>query len=309
MRTRLLRLLAGTTLLVVLLPLLFALTVPQIHRWGATDAEVVQQLPGDGLLPEALLRWTHGVTINAPPDAVWPWIAQLGDERGGFYSFTFIENRVGALTGADAYSVVYRNANVIVPEWQNPQPGDSLIQGVLQVHSVQPGVYLLGSSVDPEAFGWTWLWQLSPLNGGTQTRLVVRFGIWVPPTAQNPVLLNVMDLGGFVMEQRMLHGIKLRAEGWREPAWHEAAAIGLWLAALLSGFVAAGMFVWRRAWRWPLALAVGAVLTLFVLTFVQPPLWVRLALTIALGGGVIGLGVTARNTRPRPQVHLRSSGR
>lgn len=286
MRTRFLRLLAGLGLLALLLPLLFAITIPLIHRWGATYAEVAQPLPGDELLAEPLLSWTHGVTINEPPEAVWPWIAQLGDERGGFYSFTFIENQVGALTGAANYTVVYRNANTIVPEWQDPQSGDGLIQGILNVHSVQTGTYLLGAAVDPETFGWTWLWQLRPLNAGTQTRLIVRFGIWVPPPAQNPVLLTVMDLGGFVMEQRMLHGIKLRAEGWREPAWHEAAEIGLWLTALLSGLAAAGLFVWRRAWRLPLMIAVAALLVIFVLTFVQPPLWVRLAMNGALIGGI-----------------------
>jgi hypothetical protein len=302
MRARFLRLFAGLLVLALLLPLLFALTIPLIHRWGATAAEVAQPLPGDELLADPLLNWTHAITIDAPPEVVWPWIAQLGDERGGFYSFTFIENRVGALTGAEGYTVVYRNANTIVPEWQDPQPGDGLIQGILNVHSVQPGTYLLGSSVDPETFGWTWLWQLSPLNAGAQTRLIVRFGIWVPPAGQNPALLSAMDLGGFVMEQRMLHGIKLRAEGWREPAWHEAAEIGLWVTALLSGLVAAGMFVWRRNWRLPLAIAIAAVLVLFVLTFVQPPLWVRLALNGALIGGIWHALQSAPRRRSSPLV-------
>jgi hypothetical protein len=110
---------AGLGLLTALLAASFAAVIPAIHRWGATDAEVTQVLPGDELLPNPPVAWTNAITIDAPPAQVWPWIAQLGDGRGGFYSFTFIENRVGALTGAADYTVVYRNAERIVPEWQH----------------------------------------------------------------------------------------------------------------------------------------------------------------------------------------------
>ena len=85
-RIFILRLLAGACLLAILLTALFAITVPAIHRWGAADAELALRLPGDDLLTRPLIRWTHGVTIDARPEDVWPWIAQLGDTRGGFYS-------------------------------------------------------------------------------------------------------------------------------------------------------------------------------------------------------------------------------
>jgi hypothetical protein len=295
MRIRFLRLLAGLVLLGALLLALFAVTLPVMHRWGASASEVAMALPGDNLLPAPQLRWTHGINIDAPPKQVWPWIAQLGDRRGGFYSFTFIENRLSALTGAADYQVVYHNANQIVPAWQQPQPGNELIAGVLTVREVRPGVWLLAESIDPSTFGWTWLWQLVPLDNGTRTRLVVRMAIQLPPGPQSPAGL-LMDLGGFVMEQRMLHGIKLRAEGWREPAWNEAAEIGFWLIALLSGLMAAWLFVVRTTWQPPLGLAIVAVVVLFGLTFVQPPLWVRLLLDAAL---VMGVWWTAKDGRMR----------
>jgi hypothetical protein len=60
--------------------------------WGATDAELDMSLPGDGLAPRVAAM--HAVTIEAPASAVWPWLVQIGQDRGGFYSYTWIENPV-----------------------------------------------------------------------------------------------------------------------------------------------------------------------------------------------------------------------
>jgi hypothetical protein len=287
--TRFLRLVVGIIVLAGLLVGLFALTLPAIHRWGATDAEVTSTLPGDELLAQPLVRWTHGITINAPPDAVWPWIAQIGDTRGGYYSYTFIENQVGALTGAADYKVVYTNADRIHPEWQKPQPGDSIIQSVLKIRAVEPGQYLLADSLDPALMNWIWLWYLQPAANDQQTRLIVRFGIDAPPGPPNPAMGFMMDIGGFVMEQNMLQGIKLRAEGGYEPSWIEPVEIGLWVTALLTGLGGALLFLWRRAWLAPFALALLAVVALFVLTFVQPPIWQRIVIDLALLVGTVQL--------------------
>jgi hypothetical protein len=88
------RLLSGLLLVSLLVVGLFALTLRTIPTWGATAAEVARVLPGDELTVNPTLLWTNATTINAPPAKVWPWLAQLGDTRGGFYSYTFIENRV-----------------------------------------------------------------------------------------------------------------------------------------------------------------------------------------------------------------------
>jgi hypothetical protein len=278
---------AGLALMLALLIVLFAVTLPLIHRWGATNAELALALPGDELLPSPLIKWTHGVTINAPPERVWPWIAQIGDTRGGFYSYTFIENRVGALTGAEGYQVTYRNADRIHPEWQAPQPGDAIIQSVLKIREVKAGEFMLADSISPDLFYWMWLWRLEPAGDGQQTRLLVRFGIDLPGEDSNPMMTFVMDVGGFMMEQRMLQGIKLRAEGGLEPAWMETAEIVLWVAALLAGLAAALAFLVRPDWRKPLAVAMAAVVALFVLTFVQPALWLRVVMDALLVGGLV----------------------
>lgn len=284
--TVLLRLALGALLLGALLAALTAAALPLIHRWGATPEELSQPLPGDELVEAPLILWTHAITIQAPPEAVWPWIAQLGDTRGGFYSYTFIENRVGALTGAEDYDVVYVNADRIHPEWGDPQPGDEIIQGGLAVRAVEPEAYLLAESVDRTLFYWVWSWTLRPLPG-ERTRLLVRFAIQLPGENEDPLMGIMMDLGGFVMENNMLQGIKTRAEGGREPGWIEPLEIGLWLAALLAGLAAGGLYLFRRAWRRPLLVAVLAVVVLFVLTIVQPPIAVRVLLDAALVAGVV----------------------
>jgi hypothetical protein len=307
LRTRLLRLFAGLSLMLVLLAGSFAAVLPAIDRWGATDAELARALPGDELAPQPIVSWTNAIDISARPDQVWPWVAQLGDTRGGFYSYTFIEDRVGAITGAGAYAVDYQNADRVVPEWQHPAPGDMLIQGILRVREVRPGEYLLADSIDPQAMQWTWLWLLEPIDGGERTRLIVRCLIQLPGGAEDPLQSAMMNVGGFVMQQRMLHGLKLRAEGGAEPAYIEIVEIALWLAALAAGLAGAALFVFQQEWRRPLAVAAAAVIALVALTFVQPDIWVRVLADAALLAGAWW----AYRPAPRPglRLHARPAAR
>lgn len=282
------RFVSGLAVLMLTLSLAFTAATAPIPTWGATLAEVQSALPGDELASKPLLKWTNAIEINAQPEQVWPWVAQLGDTRGGFYSYTFIEDRVGSIFGAGSYTVDYENADRIHPEWQNPQLGESFIQGSLKIRAVEPGVYLLADAVNPEAMQWTWLWRLYPTEAGT--RLVVRFLIQLPTEADNPVLTALMTAGGFVMQQRMLHGLKLRAEGGVEPPYTEAVEITLWLMTLGIGLVAARFFLFQKDWRGPLVLAVITVISLVAFTFIQPAIWIRFFLNLILGAGLIIVG-------------------
>jgi len=85
-------------------------------RWRATDAEVSAALPGDDLLPAADLTATRTIAIDAPAREVWPWLAQLGQGRGGLYSYDFLEN---AVARCDIHST-----DRVLPEWQQISPGD-----------------------------------------------------------------------------------------------------------------------------------------------------------------------------------------
>ena len=72
-------------------------------KWGATDEETKMILPGDELFEHPQLNATHAITINAPVKKVWPWLVQIGQNRGGFYSYTWLENLVGCdMHNADA---------------------------------------------------------------------------------------------------------------------------------------------------------------------------------------------------------------
>lgn len=288
-RSGITRIVIGLIVLVAVVVAGFAVAIPAITRWGATDAEVAMLLPGDATLPDPLVDWTTATTINAPPDQVWPWIVQIGDTRGGFYSYTFIENQIGSLMGSGDYNVVYRNADRIVPEWQDPQPGEQMIQGVLKVAEVKANEYLLADSVTPDSMGWTWIWSLQPVNGGAQTRLISRSRVQPPPGPENPVMFFVFNVGGFVMMQNMMQGIQQRAEGVGEPPYIETVEIILWFAAFLAGLIAAILFVVRRDWRMAGAITVTSAIVVLVLTIVQPAIGVRVAMDVLLWIGIVWL--------------------
>ena len=97
-------------------------------------------MTGDDRHTHPMIDWTNALTINAPVDQVWPWIAQIGDRRGGFYSYTWIEKLVSG--------VPYRNADRILPEFQNPQPGEPIIEGQLAISEVQPGRLLFAENIN-----------------------------------------------------------------------------------------------------------------------------------------------------------------
>jgi hypothetical protein len=314
LRTRLFRFVAGLLVLALTLTALFAVFMARMPYWGATGEEAALTLPGDEILSGPQVSWTNARTIDAPPDQVWPWLAQIGDTRGAFYSFTFIEDRVGALTGGTDYTVDYTNANHIHPEWQNPQAGEEIIQGMLKWERIEPPNWLLANSTVPDVMGWTWLWQITPAAGGQATRLVNRIRIQTNGPA-NPIVSFFVGNGAFIMEQRMMNGIKAHAEGWVEPAYQEALEIVLWFVALIAGLAGAVLFIARRAWVAPLALAVGATAIVVVFTFGQPPIGVRALLDVALLAGLWGAvhftvlaahRVPARSVPSAPAVAPRS---
>lgn len=268
-RVRITRFLSGLCLIVILLLVAFASLLPWIHTWGAAPEEVARVYPGDELQQKPIIVWTHGITIHARPEQVWPWIAQIGDTRAAFYSYTFIENLFTLAT----HSHRYQNADRIVPEWQDPQPGLGIIDDMLKIKTVQPGEWMLASTAIPE-INWTWLWSVQP-QGDSDTRLLVRMRIEMPGGGEMAAIGNVIDVSGFVMEVGMMHGIKDRAEGRVPPAYGEILGIGLWLLAFAAGVLEAVRFVTRRDWRLPLLVGLLSVLALLILTFIQPALWVR----------------------------------
>src|SRR5262245_31305839 len=119
---------------------------PWMYRWGADDDEVAAALPGDELVAASAPRTTRAITIDAPIADVWPWLAQIREDRGGFYSYSVLERAVGAHI---------HNANDVHPEWQHIRVGDSVWlarrygEAARQVvAAVEPNRYLLLMSPD-----------------------------------------------------------------------------------------------------------------------------------------------------------------
>lgn len=193
---------------------------PWMLSWGASKDEQNRLLPGDELLPEPKIYATHAITIQAPPSAVWSWLAQMGQGRGGFYSYDWIEN----LMGLDIH-----NANRILPEYQEvkvgdviplaPQGfsvpvaivekeralvlhGDTRLQGAGEAPPMKPGEYLSVS----------WGFYLFPRSDGG-TRLIERWKTDWNPSLKNDLFYRLfLEPGAFLMERKMLLGIKQRAE-------------------------------------------------------------------------------------------------
>lgn len=208
------------TLAALAAPTYWYLVRPRHLRWGATEAEATQPLPGDEFLPAPLIQATHAVTIAATPDKVWPWLLQLGQGRGGFYSYDWIENAMG---------LDIESASGIRPKLQELKVGDRIPlapngMGV-PVAIIEPERYLVlhGDTRKDDAGGalplppgqflaTTWSFHLFPQPWG-DTRLVERLQVDFPPTLSNKVIYNgFLEAGAFIMERKMLLGIKQRAE-------------------------------------------------------------------------------------------------
>jgi hypothetical protein len=142
--------------------------------------------------------------------------------------------------------------------------------------------------------GWSWLWSITP-TGNDDTRLVVRIRIQPPESmGSNLVVEFFMKGGAFIMEEGMIKGIRLRAEGGIEPAWVEPMGIAVWVLALLIGLAAGVLFIMRNPWQASLGVGVAAILALLVFTYLQPVIWVRLLIDLVL---LAGLSIAGRINR------------
>jgi hypothetical protein len=185
-------------------------------RWGATPAEVRATLPGDDLFPVYAGEATHAITIHASPEQVWPWLMQIGQDRSGFYSYTFLENSIGA----DMPKV-----ERLVKDWKPRAIGETVWfatpkryggQGRMTAALVQPQrSFVMVSPKDweslqagrpaQEAF---WSFTLEALGNG-QSRLIARVRGGTPPSlASRAVGRLFWEPMHFVMEQKMLRTIR-----------------------------------------------------------------------------------------------------
>ncbi len=171
-----------------------------VLTWGATPDEAAGRLPGDELLEDADGTSTRAITIDAPPEAVWPWLAQMGPSpRGGAYTYDWVEN----LLGLDMHS-----ADQVLPEFQDPHVGDTIGFGknLMRLELVEPNRVIAWRSEDGN---WAWTFVLTGQDGTTRLISRNRFRL---PTLTARIGMPPMEPGSLVMERKMLLGIKQRAE-------------------------------------------------------------------------------------------------
>jgi hypothetical protein len=178
--------------------------------WGATDAERRLRLPGDELVPAPDWTYDHAISIDASPSAVWPWLVQLGQGRGGFYSYEGLENLAGCRI---------RNVFEIRPELQRLQVGDRVVLDGRsgfgpEVMRLEPGRSLVLGGM-PSARGSRMTWAFHLLDGPNGTTRLLERGRGVAGEGVGEKLAFgpfPMDPIGFVMSRKMLRTIKRLAE-------------------------------------------------------------------------------------------------
>lgn len=206
---------------------LYVLFIRPWHMsWGCLPEEKSRPLPGDELVSRPLAQATHAITIDAPLEQVWPWLVQMGQGRGGFYSYDWLENLFGCQI---------HNADKIVPQWQTILVGDGV-----KLHPQAPPLSVVvaephkaivlagGSDLQPEipkdtSFlklhtyrGFTWAFFVHELPDDS-TRLLVRVRVsWDRGLRHLFRSRMFLEPAHSIMQRKMNLGIKRRAEALRD---------------------------------------------------------------------------------------------
>jgi len=305
------RLLTAAVVLAVAAAFVASLYQPWLSQWGSTTAERRGAVAGDALVPKAM-AWTRSVTVDAPAEAVWPWLVQMGFDKGGFYNYDWGEQLAGDPV---------HNATRVHPEWQRLEPGDEVhpapVGSPWTVEQVaRARLLVLGG----DQGRWSWATELRPLPGD-RTRVVTRIR-----SHKGSVFSYVLDPADLILFPRLLTGLKQRAEGtlpgmpgthvgeplplaqlpvhwWAALAWVVGLAV---LATAGSGLLGLGR--WRHRRPHPgTTLAIGFVAGAGYLLMSDTPPWRILTRNWGAGlvlGMMLGLAL-ARLAGPGRAGHNR----
>ena len=192
------------------------------RKWGTIEEEIQRDYPGDDLVPESKGVYLHAITINASAAEIWSWLVQIGQDRGGFYSYELIENMIGCKI---------RTADKIIPEYQHLEVGDSIPMHpsmgspyvvvaieperalvLLQRVDVNTGKTFQPGDRMPEKYqNMSWLFFLDESDDGT-TRLISRSRNDWNPSLGNTIFYGIFGALTMEMDRKMLKGIKERVE-------------------------------------------------------------------------------------------------
>jgi hypothetical protein len=229
---------------------------PWWRSWGVDPTDATLAFAGDDLVPDATVVETRGVEIDAPPDAVWPWLVQMGYNRAGWYSYDAID-----MKGASVDTILPELQHLAVDDLVPNSPDTAFV-----VRSLDPGrslvLYADEKTVEEQVtaararkeaggateatpanlkaagkmmpamagFAASWAFVLQPLDEGRRTRLAERFRVRLPapegPAAA--VLGGAFGFGVFAMTRKQMLGIRDRAEAAQIAAGITAEFTGRW---------------------------------------------------------------------------------
>lgn len=205
---------------------------------GSSPQERARALPGDGIVECPDVVTDHAVTIAAPTAAVWPWLAQMGWHRGGWYTARWVDRVL--------FPANWPSTDQVLPEHQHLAVGDFVPDGAPEtgcgfvVEAVEPQRHLVLRSCSHlprcwrdrgiAALDWSWAFLLNPIDGDQKTRLHVRSRWTTSPWWMTLGTRLVIVPADLVMAHSMLHGLKARAE-----AHHRRSEAGTGQAGVIVG--------------------------------------------------------------------------
>jgi hypothetical protein len=188
-----------------------------MNRWGATPSDLTRVMAGDALLAKPTYSGTMAIIVKARPEEVWPWLVQIGYQRGGLYSYDWLDRLFGFLDRPSATS--------ILPEFQHLEVGERIPLGrgpSWPVAAVENNRALVLDMRNLGGFDWVWQFALYPVDEN-RTRLVSRSRVCTK-TVWARLGTYAIEPAGFLMTRRMLLGLKQRAETLRAAKLGETRA-------------------------------------------------------------------------------------
>lgn len=267
MKNTIYKILGLISLAAVIIGMYMIIIRPAQLNWGATEDEILQEMPGDDEVRNPTYIATRAITIDGTPEEIWPWLVQMGYGRAGYYGYDLIEN-IGSKRGL-------KSEENIVPELQNFSVGDDLPISAISmytIHTMDTNHFLIWAAEDGGAFTWG----LYPIDEN-QTRLVLRFRFvhsWID--------WLFVDWAEHVAVKKLLQGVKGRVEGNIEPMLIQNTEIATWMIAF-SELCAAIIFflkskIWWRGWLITLSAASVLLITLYA----QPYIWFSMLLEVGI---------------------------
>ena len=174
-------------------------------RWGTTPSDLSRVMAGDGLISDPTYSGTMAVIVNARPGDIWPWLVQMGYQRGGLYSYDWLDRLFGFLDRP--------SATCILPEFQHLAVGDEIPLGRgpgWPVAVMEARRALVLDMRNMGGIDWVWQFGLYPIDE-KRTRFVSRSRVR-SRTVWAWLLTSAIEPAGFIMTRRMLLGLKQRAE-------------------------------------------------------------------------------------------------